>query len=84
MAKHYTCDICGKLLDKVTSIQDNSGYLYIPCEGTNVDISIHLSIANPAITRSDVCFQCITDVLQKIIRKRKEVIEESEKKSLKI
>lgn len=80
MAKQYTCDICGDILDQVSAIQDRQGYVYILQAGTNIDVDIKLEITNPAISSTDICFNCIIENMQKTIIKRKEVIRANQKK----
>ena len=79
MAIHYTCDECHTPLDKVTSIQSGNGMLYIPLSHTSIDVKIHLSITNPGMSASDICFSCIVGEMAIQIRKRKEVITEKPK-----
>ena len=69
MAKHYTCDICNNTLDKVISIQDKYGEMYmtLPEGGWSFTIAISIKADNPL----DICFSCISFEMQKQIITRK-------------
>ena len=70
MSKQYFCDVCGRELDKVISIQDRKGEINIYTEGTNLSINIILNLI--AAGYNDICFNCIISGMQEMTLKREE------------